>query len=235
MVFTGPPGTYELCPVCGWEDDGVQLANPTSGGGANRGSLVDAQASGRHRDRPCDLPRDESWRPLSTEEITWHRSEREVGGTPWPNRGTDIYYWRQPFERVHTVVDWHDGPVAGVADYQGTPHRFRRRWDADHDEWDDDLFELEPVSSRVLSLEQRLWRMWVRWLDAFDAGRTDRSTHPCLPEDRDAYDALALELEQAKRPSDVSVIARGTFRGDLRRCTDARVRWHPHAAFASGR
>jgi len=28
-------GSYELCGVCGSEDDGVQLANPACGGGAN--------------------------------------------------------------------------------------------------------------------------------------------------------------------------------------------------------
>jgi cysteine-rich CPCC protein len=36
-------GSYEICEVCGWEDDGVQLANPTSGGGANQRSLADTQ------------------------------------------------------------------------------------------------------------------------------------------------------------------------------------------------
>lgn len=36
-------GSYPICDVCGWEDDGVQLANPTSSGGANGYSLAEAQ------------------------------------------------------------------------------------------------------------------------------------------------------------------------------------------------
>ena len=32
-------GTYEICPVCFWEDDGLQLLNPNFVGGANRVSL----------------------------------------------------------------------------------------------------------------------------------------------------------------------------------------------------
>lgn len=35
-----PPGTFEICPVCRWEDDNVQFANPEYSGGANRISLA---------------------------------------------------------------------------------------------------------------------------------------------------------------------------------------------------
>ena len=40
----GTEGTYEICPVCGWEDDPVQGADPDYAGGANAWSLKDAQA-----------------------------------------------------------------------------------------------------------------------------------------------------------------------------------------------
>ncbi len=30
-----PPGTFEICPVCWWEDDSVQFADPDYAGGAN--------------------------------------------------------------------------------------------------------------------------------------------------------------------------------------------------------
>jgi hypothetical protein len=40
-----PPGTYEICPVCSWEDDLVQFQDPTYIGGANRVSLEEARAN----------------------------------------------------------------------------------------------------------------------------------------------------------------------------------------------
>jgi hypothetical protein len=38
-----PPGTYEICPVCSWEDDPVQFEDPSYAGGANRVSLAQAR------------------------------------------------------------------------------------------------------------------------------------------------------------------------------------------------
>jgi hypothetical protein len=34
-----PPGTYEICSICGWEDDPVQFDDPDYIGGANGPSL----------------------------------------------------------------------------------------------------------------------------------------------------------------------------------------------------
>ncbi|MBX3322115.1 MAG: hypothetical protein KF757_03910 [Phycisphaeraceae bacterium] len=38
-----PPGTFEICPVCGWEDDQVQYNDPNYKGGANELSLLEAR------------------------------------------------------------------------------------------------------------------------------------------------------------------------------------------------
>lgn len=35
--------TFQICPVCFWEDDGVQLHNPDYEGGANSVSLLQAK------------------------------------------------------------------------------------------------------------------------------------------------------------------------------------------------
>ncbi len=39
----GPPGTYEICPICWWEDDPVQFEDPDFSGGANQPSLNEAR------------------------------------------------------------------------------------------------------------------------------------------------------------------------------------------------
>jgi anaerobic ribonucleoside-triphosphate reductase len=36
-------GSYEICPVCNWEDDPVQEEDPSYGGGANVMSLNEAR------------------------------------------------------------------------------------------------------------------------------------------------------------------------------------------------
>lgn len=38
-----PPGTYEVCAVCLWEDDIAQFENPDLAGGANDASLAEAR------------------------------------------------------------------------------------------------------------------------------------------------------------------------------------------------
>lgn len=38
-----PPGTFEICSTCGWEDDYFQYNNPTYVGGANEMSLEEAR------------------------------------------------------------------------------------------------------------------------------------------------------------------------------------------------
>jgi hypothetical protein len=67
-------GSYVICSVCGWEDDGVQLANPTSAGGANSRSLAEAQSVALSK-YPVEVEiaegfrRSARWRPLTDAEV----------------------------------------------------------------------------------------------------------------------------------------------------------------------
>ena len=69
LTLGQPPGSYDICDVCGWEDDPAQLASPRLGGGANRESLLEAQAAVLKR-WPIEVQsaegfaREPSWRPL---------------------------------------------------------------------------------------------------------------------------------------------------------------------------
>ncbi|MFN9895879.1 MAG: CPCC family cysteine-rich protein [Acidobacteriota bacterium] len=40
-----PPGTFEICSVCFWEDDNAQFDDPDYAGGANKVSLNEARQS----------------------------------------------------------------------------------------------------------------------------------------------------------------------------------------------
>jgi hypothetical protein len=44
-------GAYEVCAVCGWEDDPAQSSDPDLAGGANRESLNQARANWRRKDQ----------------------------------------------------------------------------------------------------------------------------------------------------------------------------------------
>ena len=39
-LHENPPGTFEICGICGWEDDDVQYNDPAYSGGANEVSLT---------------------------------------------------------------------------------------------------------------------------------------------------------------------------------------------------
>ncbi len=80
-----PIGTYDICPVCYWEDDPVQSNNPDYAGGANIVSLREAQQNfitygyceervkGHVRKPTSDEPKDPEWKSVEESERFFRR------------------------------------------------------------------------------------------------------------------------------------------------------------------
>ncbi|MEB9974689.1 CPCC family cysteine-rich protein [Bacillus cereus] len=63
-----PPGTFDICNICFWEDDNVQFDDPDYEGGANEYSLRQYQKAFlmRHVNQKLtdNNERDPNWKPL---------------------------------------------------------------------------------------------------------------------------------------------------------------------------
>jgi hypothetical protein len=108
LVFSEPPGSDEICPICDWEDDESQLRFPSMGGGANKMSLIEAQRNfasvgaksvshTSHSRKPtADDQRDKDWRSIddSRDRIETPEPGKEYGST-YPKDRTELYYWRK--------------------------------------------------------------------------------------------------------------------------------------------
>jgi hypothetical protein len=107
LTLDEPPGSYSICAVCFWEDDDVQLRWPTMEGGANRPSLVDAQAAyaehGAMEDRFVanvrpprpDEPVERGWRRIDLDLDSFEALDDR--SAEWPDDVTRLYWWRPNF------------------------------------------------------------------------------------------------------------------------------------------
>ena len=109
QVFEEGPGSYDICAVCFWEDDPVQLRWPDWRGGANRPNLIDAQANyasfgameerfrGNVRAPRHDETVEDGWRriDLSLDDF----EPLGVAESDWPADYTTLYWWRSSFWR----------------------------------------------------------------------------------------------------------------------------------------
>jgi hypothetical protein len=112
ITFAGPPGTYEFCSVCGWQDDLSQLRFAETPGGANRVSLKEAQRNfaafgaseeaKQHRAKKSlsSVQRDATWRPIdpSRDNIEVSISGHKYHDS-YPKDRTRLYYWRDNYWR----------------------------------------------------------------------------------------------------------------------------------------
>ncbi len=115
LAFSNPPGSYDSCEICRWEDDPSQLRFPEARRGANRASLIEAQENFRsygaseHRrlhyvrtSSSADV-RDPKWRSWDLNTDDPGRSETSADyGKGYPTDTTILYYWRDTYWRKRT-------------------------------------------------------------------------------------------------------------------------------------
>lgn len=121
------------------------------------------------------------------------------------------------FEPVHTVWDYHDGPVTGLAGYRDQPHYFERIFDEAADEYSE-RFSLSPIDGDTFRIALEQWAIWFAWEAAFHSGKAAQETHPGYG-GRDArYDELKAQLND--RLARVHALP-GLFEGDFRIAANA--------------
>ena len=119
-TLSAPPGSHEICPLCGWEDDVHQLRWPYRAGGSNASSLIDAQRAAAVSGADADHEREPSWRPVGP------RDRFEPRGrllAPWPEDRTVLYWWRHrprpawwdSVTPVEPILDDGDGDARAAA------------------------------------------------------------------------------------------------------------------------
>ena len=101
LTFAEPPGSYDVCGVCGWEDDALQLEFATSlAGGANPTTLADAQeaflkAEVRLARQGAGVPRvrDPKWRPIDGARDRFPEWEGGAKERAPSGDSAVLYYW----------------------------------------------------------------------------------------------------------------------------------------------
>ena len=102
LVFDEPSGSYDICPICGWEDDNVQLKYPLMRGGANGGSLLDYQKD-ILKELPVEITktdeyiRSSEWHPLRQEDCIEDADVPKSGMSYFLSASKDAldYYWKK--------------------------------------------------------------------------------------------------------------------------------------------
>ncbi|MBO0593993.1 hypothetical protein I2486_21545 [Cellulophaga sp. E16_2] len=105
------------------------------------------------------------------------------------------------YEKVHTVNDYWDGPIEGVADFQGKPHKFKLLFDENEDDYSTD-YELQKISVKEFDLILQSWSLWIKWNNKDDKTKEEFDSHPVLPTDKEKREKIEAQLKGLTESND---------------------------------
>jgi hypothetical protein len=114
------------------------------------------------------------------------------------------------YERVHTVWDYYDGILNGVADFRGSPHYYSViRKDVDPV----DTYELQEIGAALLDAVAEQWVIYRHWERQFHSGQVTVETHPGNGGTNARYDQLEATIRNGIASLESPrVVASGEFR-----------------------
>ena len=105
------------------------------------------------------------------------------------------------YEKVHTVNDYWDGPIEGVADFRGKPHKFKLLFDENEDDYSTD-YELQKISTKEFDLILQSWSLWIKWNDKKNKTKEEFDSHPILPSDKEECEKIDAQLKKLAESTD---------------------------------
>jgi hypothetical protein len=125
------------------------------------------------------------------------------------------------FEEVLVAWSWWDCPRAGVALFNGKPHRFTCDFDEELDDYPD-VYRVWPISEEALQAELALWQIFSEWRGQFDCGM---AVGPF--EDDPAYSSVSARVREYEDEAPASArLAIPEWRLDPNRSFAGRVPRH---------
>jgi hypothetical protein len=104
-------------------------------------------------------------------------------------------------ESVHSVWEYYDGILSGVADHRGHPHYFEKEWNASKRDYLP-TFTLTPITTDELTEVIEQERIFRAWEAKYHRGDVEANTHPGAAGQPASY--FELEIRFKARSADSS-------------------------------